>query len=363
MSCPTAAIPTWATMRVSCRNGRASGRAGSVTGNVVRLTPRDFPIFRRMPPGADYPHALRIAEELFAEQLAAEPSPPRPGSKAWKELRKLYVPPYDPGKFPNKWWKLEPALPSRTLTAHMGKDTYSHIHWDSRQQRTISVREAARLQSFPDGFHIRRIDERGVPPDRQRCAAAARASRRRVSPEGPHDHARQGECAAAGGPGQHGRVRSSGSGGKSRQQTVEIIPSASALMQSLRGIGYSPETAVADLIDNSIAAGATAVDVDIDWNDGDPILAILDDGRGFESRRARRRDVFWRSGSTRRKVRGRPRPLRPWLEDRLAVAVPTDDRCWPSQRSDRLHLPGMSTRWLHEGVGMRLHRTRFRVRP
>jgi len=65
-------------------------------------------------------------------------------------------------------------------------------------------------------------------------------------------------------------------------QTVEIIPAASALMQSLRGIGYSPETAVADLVDNSIAAGATAVDIDIDWNDGDPLLAILDDGRGLE---------------------------------------------------------------------------------
>jgi DNA (cytosine-5)-methyltransferase 1 len=36
--------------------------------------------------------------------------------------------------------------------AHIGKDTYSHIHWDAAQARTISVREAARLQSFPDGF-------------------------------------------------------------------------------------------------------------------------------------------------------------------------------------------------------------------
>jgi DNA (cytosine-5)-methyltransferase 1 len=36
--------------------------------------------------------------------------------------------------------------------AHIGKDTYSHIHWDSDQARTISVREAARLQGFPDGF-------------------------------------------------------------------------------------------------------------------------------------------------------------------------------------------------------------------
>ena len=40
----------------------------------------------------------------------------------------------------------------RTLLAHLGKDSYSHIHFDSEQARTISVREAARLQSFPDGF-------------------------------------------------------------------------------------------------------------------------------------------------------------------------------------------------------------------
>jgi DNA (cytosine-5)-methyltransferase 1 len=36
--------------------------------------------------------------------------------------------------------------------AHIGKDSYTHIHYDSKQARTISVREAARLQSFPDGF-------------------------------------------------------------------------------------------------------------------------------------------------------------------------------------------------------------------
>ncbi len=34
----------------------------------------------------------------------------------------------------------------------MGKDTYSHIHWDAGQKRMLSVREAARLQSLPDGF-------------------------------------------------------------------------------------------------------------------------------------------------------------------------------------------------------------------
>lgn len=61
---------------------------------------------------------------------------------------------YDPSKFPNKWRKMEADLPARTLMAHLGKDSYSHIHYDSEQARTISVREAARLQSFPDGFRF-----------------------------------------------------------------------------------------------------------------------------------------------------------------------------------------------------------------
>jgi DNA (cytosine-5)-methyltransferase 1 len=50
---------------------------------------------------------------------------------------------------------MERHEPARTLMAHIGKDTYSHIHYDSKQARTISVREAARLQSFPDGFVFR----------------------------------------------------------------------------------------------------------------------------------------------------------------------------------------------------------------
>ena len=47
---------------------------------------------------------------------------------------------------------MEPDRPARTLLAHLGKDGYSHILYDSKQARPISVREAARLQSFPDGF-------------------------------------------------------------------------------------------------------------------------------------------------------------------------------------------------------------------
>lgn len=124
-------------------------------GHLVRLTPRDFPIFGKMKQGADYPEARRIAEQMFSDALKhMKMTRLHKNSKAYRELREDIVPPYDPEKFPNKWWKLNPDKPSRTLTAHIGKDTYSHIHYDGRQSRCISVREAARLQSFPDGFQF-----------------------------------------------------------------------------------------------------------------------------------------------------------------------------------------------------------------
>lgn len=62
---------------------------------------------------------------------------------------------------------------------------------------------------------------------------------------------------------------------------VEINPSPRALLRSLRGLGYSPETALADLIDNSLAAGARNIDIRLDWREGDPLVEILDDGAGM----------------------------------------------------------------------------------
>jgi DNA (cytosine-5)-methyltransferase 1 len=117
--------------------------------------PRDYQIFHVMEPGDQYPQAHRHALNLFQQRLAElemAGQKPRPGSAEYEAVKKSIVPPYDHTKFPNKWRKMEPDCPARTLMAHIGKDTYSHIHYDSEQARTISVREAARLQSFPDGF-------------------------------------------------------------------------------------------------------------------------------------------------------------------------------------------------------------------
>lgn len=67
---------------------------------------------------------------------------------------KRIVAPYPVDKFVDKWRKLVPDAPSWTVPAHLAKDSYSHIHYDGEQARSISVREAARLQSFPDTFRF-----------------------------------------------------------------------------------------------------------------------------------------------------------------------------------------------------------------
>lgn len=53
------------------------------------------------------------------------------------------------------------------------------------------------------------------------------------------------------------------------------------MLESLRGLGYSTAAALADLIDNSIAAGATEVRVSFDWHGKDSSISVLDNGRGM----------------------------------------------------------------------------------
>jgi len=52
--------------------------------------------------------------------------------------------------FKDKYYKLIPNRPSRTITAHLRMDCHSHIH--PSQVRAITPREAARIQSFPDDY-------------------------------------------------------------------------------------------------------------------------------------------------------------------------------------------------------------------
>lgn len=153
----------------------------------VRRTPRDYEIFRRMRPGDRYVEARGHARDIFREyldmargrialqpgsaafearryardhldrrfrELAQRGEIPAADTAAYQALMDRFVPKYPEDIFKDKWRKLMPDQPSWTVPAHLAKDAYSHIHYDDEQARAISVREAARLQSFPDGFRF-----------------------------------------------------------------------------------------------------------------------------------------------------------------------------------------------------------------
>jgi DNA (cytosine-5)-methyltransferase 1 len=61
---------------------------------------------------------------------------------------------YDHNSFHDRYHMLDPEQPSTSITAHIAKDGYRYIHWEAEQHRTLSVREAARVQSFDDHFRF-----------------------------------------------------------------------------------------------------------------------------------------------------------------------------------------------------------------
>ena len=63
----------------------------------------------------------------------------------------------------------------------------------------------------------------------------------------------------------------------------QLPPSASSLSASMRDLGYSLETAVADLLDNCISAEATVIQIFCDLTLSCPALAVIDNGKGMNA--------------------------------------------------------------------------------
>jgi len=108
-----------------------------------------------------------------------------------KQLRKLvkYTTKLKKGEytFPDKYRKQHWDKPSTTIFSHLEKDGNRFIHPDSRQARTFTVREAARIQTFPDWYEFRgsrgskfRQIGNAVPPLLARIIAAAIYSKLRT---------------------------------------------------------------------------------------------------------------------------------------------------------------------------------------
>jgi DNA (cytosine-5)-methyltransferase 1 len=99
------------------------GCAGMVADHICRThNSQDLAAFRAMTEGMQY-HELHARYKRYRDDI-----------------------------FKDKYKRLYWSRPAWTVTAHFEKDCYTHIH--PSQPRTISVREAARIQSFPDSFRF-----------------------------------------------------------------------------------------------------------------------------------------------------------------------------------------------------------------
>jgi hypothetical protein len=65
---------------------------------------------------------------------------------------------------------------------------------------------------------------------------------------------------------------------------TSVTPSAARLTDSLRDIGYDFSSAIADLVDNSITAGASQIDVLIEFDGAESVVFIADNGEGMTTK-------------------------------------------------------------------------------
>lgn len=129
-----------------------------MTGHIARSQQEsDLKLFKGMSPGMS-------SKDLYAPDATEE----------FKELAKLIK--YKMDSFEDKYKRLSPEKPCTTIFAHLTKDGNRFIH--PEQVRTLTVREAARIQSFPDDYVFRATGNRrftyvgnAVPPILARAIA------------------------------------------------------------------------------------------------------------------------------------------------------------------------------------------------
>lgn len=111
----------------------------------------------------------RAIDGSLSIRLLLEAIPPLPGELQHHLLTPGYLAKRE-GNHGDWLARMDSERPSKTIVSHMAKDTYAYVH--PFTPRTLSVREAARVQTFPDWFRLRslglvdafRVVGNAVPP-------------------------------------------------------------------------------------------------------------------------------------------------------------------------------------------------------
>ncbi|RJF74619.1 DNA cytosine methyltransferase [Deinococcus cavernae] len=91
------------------------------------------------------------ADGSLSLRLLLENIPPAPGELAHHLAKEGYLAKRE-GQHGDWLARMRADRPSKTMVSHMGKDTYAYVH--PFKPRTVSVREAARIQTFPDWYRF-----------------------------------------------------------------------------------------------------------------------------------------------------------------------------------------------------------------
>lgn len=65
------------------------------------------------------------------------------------------------------------------------------------------------------------------------------------------------------------------------ENKIELVPDARLLLTSLRSVGYTPKTAIADIIDNAVSARASEIQIYFQWDDESSYITLKDNGCGM----------------------------------------------------------------------------------